>query len=168
MKIVILIAMILGWSLSAISCVDLSGIYQLNDNSCDQEIVPELSIPSDSGKITLKRHSVITIQQKKCDEYIFQIKDQDQIIKKAELNKTDIQFSKYGIIIIKETKKIKKDLENKSIPGRKVSINSQWNLDLVGNGNLVLKFKQEVRNHKLFNQKVKDVKQVCELFNINL
>jgi hypothetical protein len=170
MKIGILIAMTMGWTLNLFACVDLSGVYELVESNCDKEIIPELSLPTNSGKISLKKNSIITVQQKKCDEYLFKIKHQELNINKVELTKKqipDFQFSKYGIIISEELKKIKKDSPHQSIPGRKISINTQWNLDLIGNGNLVLKFKQEVRNHKLLKSVVKDVNQVCELYNLN-
>jgi len=168
-KAILLLGITLVSSLSSFACVDLTGVYELREDSCEEALLPELSLPTNSGKIQLNKHDVVSIHQKKCDELSLSIQSADESQSSLELSKNivpNFQFSKYGIIISEELKKIKNSTEMKRLPGRKITINSQWNLDLIGNGNLVLKFKQEIRNHTLFNRKVKDLKQVCELFKL--
>ncbi len=156
-------------SLSSFACVDLTGVYELRQESCEQELVNELSLPTNAGKIILQKNDILSIEQRRCDEYIFSISGPHESRRGLELSKKvfpNFQFSKYGIIISEELKKVKNSSETQSLPGRKISINSQWNLDLIGNGNVVLKFKQEIRNYTLINRKVKDVRQVCELIKL--
>jgi hypothetical protein len=168
-KAILILGITLASSLSSFACMDLTGVYELREDSCEEAILPELSLPTNSGKIQFKKHDVVSINQKKCDELSLSIQDENESIANLELTKRvvpNFQFSKYGIIISEELKKVKNSSEMKPLPGRKITINSQWNLDLIGNGNLVLKFKQDIRNHTLFNRKVKDLKQVCELFKL--
>ena len=168
-KALLILAITMASSLSSFACVDLTGVYELREESCEQELVNEFSLPTNAGKIHLKKNDLLSIEQRKCDEFILSISGSNGSRSSLELTKSlipNFQFSKYGIIISEELKKVKNSSKDQSLPGRKISINSQWNLDLIGNGNVVLKFKQEIRNHTLFHRKVKDVRQVCELIKL--